>query len=95
MEYNEVYFKKSANKKALAIWLVLCVALTVINAIDVVRGDHGVPYFIAYMVFCWLPFFIGLLMLKLKGFDYSHYKDKTSQAKKAPSGMWHPQDCGI
>ncbi len=75
MEYSEVYFKKSANKKALAIWLVLCVALTVINAIDVVRGDHGVPYFIAYMVFCWLPFFIGLLMLKLKGFEYSRYKD--------------------
>ena len=26
---------------------------------------------------------------------YSHYKDKTSQAKKAPLGMWHPQGRGI
>lgn len=75
MECNEVYFKKSANKKALVIWLVLCVVLTVINAIDVARGDHGVPYFIAYMCFCWIPFFFGLLMLKLKGMDFAYYKD--------------------
>lgn len=26
---------------------------------------------------------------------YSHYKDKTSQAKKAPSGMWHPRAAGL
>ncbi len=75
MEYNESYFKKSANKKARLIWLVLCAVLTVINAIDVARGDHGVPYFIAYMIFCWVPFGIGLIMLKIKGLDYAHYKD--------------------
>ena len=75
MQYDEFFFKESANKKARLIWLVLCVALTVINAIDVVRGDHGVPYFIAYMVFCWVPFVFGLVMLKIKGMDFTYYKD--------------------
>lgn len=75
MEYDEIYFKRSANKKAQAIWLVVCVALTVLNAIDVAIGEHTMPYFIAYMLFCWGPFLFGFVMLRIKGPEFTYYKD--------------------
>lgn len=41
------------------------------------------------------PTTIGLYNKSTCQCYYSHYKDKTSQAKKAPSGMWHPQAAGF
>lgn len=44
MEYDEKYFAKSANKKAMSMWLLLCIVLTAAYAIEVVKGLRDVSY---------------------------------------------------
>lgn len=75
MDYDEKYFKKNANKLARMIWVILNAILTVAYAIEMVNGGRTVPYFIVFMCICWIPFIFGLIMLKIKGGDYEHYKD--------------------
>lgn len=75
MEYNEEVFKKSANRKAMAVWLILAILLSLAYGAEAVKGLHSVTYVIAFYVFCWLPFLIGLAVLKFKGMETSFYKD--------------------
>ena len=75
MEYNEEYFAKSANKKAMIIWLVLGVVLTASYAIEVVKGLRTINYYLLFVAMCWIPFLIGVLVLKIKGMGASIYKD--------------------
>ena len=75
MEYNEEVFKKSANKKAMFIWLTLCIVLTGAYAVEIIKGLRTVDYYITFLLICWLPFFGGLVLLLLKGMGNSFYKD--------------------
>lgn len=75
MEYNEEYFKKNANKKALIIWLTLNIVLTGAYAIEILKGLRTIDYYITFLLICWLPFLLGLLALKLKGLGTNIYKD--------------------
>lgn len=75
MEYNEMYFKKSANKLAAGVWLLLAVVLTGSYVLEVVKGSRTIPYFLNFLAFCWLPFFFSVLMLKIKGMDWKYYRD--------------------
>ncbi len=75
MENQEEQFKKSANQKALAIWLSLNVILSISYAIEIVKGLRTVNYYIIFMLVAWLPFITGLLVLKLKGISSDIYKD--------------------
>lgn len=75
MEYNEEFFKKNANKKALIIWLTLNIVLTGAYAIEILKGLRTVNYYITFLLICWLPFLLGLLVLKLKGLGTNIYKD--------------------
>lgn len=75
MEYNEEYFKKSANRKAMSIWLTLCIVLSISYAIEIVKGLRTVNYYITFLLFCWIPFIVGLVSLKVKGIGTNIYKD--------------------
>lgn len=75
MEYDEQYFKGSANKLAAMIWGILDVILTAAYTVEVIKGSRTVPYFIVFLCFCWLPLIFSLIMLKVKGIAWKYYKD--------------------
>lgn len=74
MEYNEAVFKKSANRKTMLIWMIVCIILTAAYAIEIVKGLRTIPYLIVFIAFCWLPFFFGVAVLKIKGMGTEIYK---------------------
>lgn len=74
MEYNEEVFKKSANRKTMIIWLVVCIILSAAYVIEIVKGLRTVLYFMVFLIFCWLPFVIGVAVLKIKGMSTKLYK---------------------
>ena len=75
MEYNEKYFAKSANKKAMGMWLVLNVVLSAAYAIEIIKGLKTVQYYVLMELVCWLPFIFGLIVLKVKGWHSKFYMD--------------------
>lgn len=74
MEYNEEVFKKSANRKTMLIWLIVCIILTGAYAIEVSKGLRTIPYFMVFAIFCWLPFIVGVAVLKVKGMGTRLFK---------------------
>ncbi|MCM1261241.1 MAG: methyl-accepting chemotaxis protein [Butyrivibrio sp.] len=74
MEYREELFKRSANRKTMIIWLVLSILLSLSYAAAIRGGEHAAAYYAVFMVFCWVPFGIGLLVLKIMGADTDAYK---------------------
>ena len=75
MEYNEEYFARSANRKAMVIWMTLGIVLSAAYVIEVLKGLRTIGYYISFVSVCWIPFFIGLLVLKVKGPATTIYKD--------------------
>lgn len=75
MEYNEKQFAKSANKRALGMWLVMSLVLSVAYALEVVKGLKTPQYFIIMEFICWIPFLLGLVTLKLQGWYSKYYQD--------------------
>ncbi|MBQ6887472.1 MAG: methyl-accepting chemotaxis protein [Lachnospiraceae bacterium] len=75
MEYSEEYFAKSANKKAMGMWALAGVVLSLAYVLELVKGTRTITYFCAFLAMCWIPFFIGLVVLKVKGMGVSYYKD--------------------
>ena len=75
MEYNEKYFAKRANKKAMIMWLVVGLVLSAAYAIEIVKSLKTVQYFVLMELICWVPFIIGLIVLKVKGWDTKYYQD--------------------
>lgn len=74
MEYNEALFKKSANSKARNIWLLFNIILTADYASEMSQGLRTKEYMIAFMLVCWLPFLLGITILKIKGKATDVYK---------------------
>ena len=75
MEYYEKYFAKSANKKTMIMWLVVGLVLSAAYAIEIVKGLKSVQYFVFMELICWVPFIVGLIVLKVKGWDTKYYQD--------------------
>ncbi|WP_455718922.1 methyl-accepting chemotaxis protein [Anaerosporobacter sp.] len=75
MGYNEEYYKKSANRKAMIMWFTLCMVLTISYALEIVKGLRTVNYYITFLVFCWVPYIVGLVVLKVKGLNTEIYKE--------------------
>ena len=67
MEYSEELFAKSANKKAMSIWLTVCIVLSGAYLLEVVKGSRTVAYYAAFVFICWIPVAVGFLVLKIKG----------------------------
>lgn len=74
MNYDEEAFKRSANRKAMTVWMTLGIVLSAAYAIEIVKGLRTVPYYIVFLLMCWIPFFLGLMVLKVKGMGTSLYK---------------------
>jgi len=75
MEYNEKYFAKSANTKAMGMWLAMGIILSGAYSIEIIKGLKTVQYFILMEVICWVPFIAGLIYLKVKGWHAKYYQD--------------------
>lgn len=75
MEYNEDIFKKSANKKARAIWLTLNIILTAAYALEIIKELRTIEYYVVFLCICWLPFFFGMILLRIKGMETALYKE--------------------
>jgi len=75
MEYNEKDFAKSANQKALGMWLVLSLVLSGAYSIEIVKGLKTAQFFLVMEAICWIPFVLGLIVLKVKGWHTSVYKE--------------------
>lgn len=75
MEYNEEYFARSANRKAMIIWMTLGIVLSAAYAVEVLKGLRTIGYYVSFVLVCWIPFFLGLLLLKIKGYATKLYKE--------------------
>lgn len=74
MEYKEEVFRANVNRKTMLVWLILCTLLSVIDAVRILQGINSVGYFVLFEVVAWLPFLIGLIILKIRGTDTEIYK---------------------
>lgn len=75
MEYNDKYFAERVNKRAMIMWLIISIVLSVAYAIEILKGLKTVQYFIVMELICWVPFIAGLIMLKVKGWHFKRYQD--------------------
>ena len=62
MNYDEAVFKEKANRKARKIWIIFAVLLSANYGSDVANGLNTVPYYLAFLVLCWLPLFAGEIL---------------------------------
>lgn len=69
MGYDEKYFKASANKKALLIWVLIGCVLTIAYLIEWIKGGRTTLYTIVFSFICWVPLLITFLLLKFKGWE--------------------------
>lgn len=74
MNYNPIIFKEKANRKARKIWFIFAILLSVNYGSDVANGLSSLPYYFSFLVLCWTPFFIGQILLKIKGMATDLYK---------------------
>lgn len=75
MEYNEKQFAKSANKRAMGMWLAMSLVLSGAYAMEVAKGLKSPMFFLIMELICWLPFVFGLVVLKVKGWHTKCYQD--------------------
>ncbi|MBQ6786631.1 MAG: methyl-accepting chemotaxis protein [Lachnospiraceae bacterium] len=75
MGYNEKEFAKKANKKAMIMWMVLMIVLSVGYIIEVMKGTKSVPFLIGMELVSWGPFIAGLIVIRLKGWHTKLYQD--------------------
>lgn len=75
MEYNQEHFNKSANRKAMVVWLTLCIVLTGAYAVEIIKELRTMDYYTLFLAICWIPFILGLIILKVKGLGTPVYKD--------------------
>ena len=75
MEYNEKQFARSANKKAMGMWLVMSIVLSGAYAIEVMKGLKTPGFYAIMELLCWGTFIFGLIVLKVKGWHTKVYQD--------------------
>ena len=74
MEHNEMYFRIRANKCAMGIWLMLNIVLSAAYIGEVIRGQREWSYYVQFQLIAWLPFILGLIILKVRGKDSRKFK---------------------
>ncbi|MBQ7933490.1 MAG: hypothetical protein IJ327_01705 [Lachnospiraceae bacterium] len=75
MEYNEKYFAKSANKKAMGMWLAMSVVLSIAYVFEIKKGLKSIEFYIIMELITWVPFIFGLIVLTVKGWHTKLYQD--------------------
>lgn len=74
MDYNENEFKAKANIKARRIWLVFALLLSANYGSDVSQGWYPSTNYIIFLILCWVPFFAGDLLLRIRGKADDRYR---------------------
>ena len=74
MQYDENIFKEKANRRARTIWLIFAILLTANYGADTANGIWTSKYYLTFVLLCWIPFFMGQIILKIKGMATSWYK---------------------
>lgn len=74
MDYNENEFKAKANIKARRIWLVFALLLSANYGSDVSQGGYPSTNYIIFLTLCWVPFFAGDLLLRIRGKADDRYR---------------------
>jgi methyl-accepting chemotaxis protein len=74
MEYNEEFFKRSANKKASIVWAIMCILLSAIYCGEVVKGNVSVKLLAIMLMFCWIPYIAGAVFMRIKGAGNDSYR---------------------
>ncbi len=67
MQYDEEYFRKNANLKAMMMWIFIDVVLTVAYIIEWTKGKRTTVYLITFLAICWLPVILSFVFIGLKG----------------------------
>ena len=73
MNYDEKKFASSANKKTMGMWLAMLLVLSVAYFMEVGKGLKTPQYFILMELIAWVPFFIGLVVIKIQGWHSKAY----------------------
>ena len=74
-EYDEKQFDAKANKSAMIMWLALSTILSLAYVVEVVKGLKSVEYFVIMELICWVPFLLGFVLIKIKGWHTPLYAD--------------------
>lgn len=74
MDYNENEFKARANIKTRRIWLVFALLLSANYGTDVSQGRYPSTNYIIFLILCWVPFFAGDLLLRIRGKADDRYR---------------------
>lgn len=74
MDYNENEFKAKANIKTRRIWLVFALLLSANYGSDVSQGGYPSTSYIIFLILCWVPFFAGDLLLRIRGKADDRYR---------------------
>ena len=75
MEYNEKQFRISANRKIMWLWLVFVIVLEAAFALEIVKHERTVGYYIAFSIMCTGTYLFGLFFLIIRGWDSPYYKE--------------------
>lgn len=73
MNYDEKKFSASANKKTMGMWFAMLAVLSVAYALEVGKGLKTPKYFILMELIAWVPFIIGLVVIKVQGWHSKLY----------------------
>ncbi|MBQ7944561.1 MAG: PilZ domain-containing protein [Lachnospiraceae bacterium] len=73
--YDEKFFAKKANTRAMLAWTLVLACITAYYAGKVAMGDHSLLFYSLIVIFGWGPYLAGQLVLKLKGGDAKIYRN--------------------
>lgn len=75
MGYYEKEFAKKANKKAMIMWMILILVFSIVYIVEVAKGQKTLLFFVGMELVSWGPFVLGLMVIKLKGWQTKLYQD--------------------
>ncbi|MBQ4284630.1 MAG: methyl-accepting chemotaxis protein [Lachnospira sp.] len=75
MQYDEEYFRKSANLKAMMMWILIDLVLTVAYIIEWTKGKRTTPYLIVFLIVCWAAVILALVFIRIKGLQTKWCKE--------------------
>lgn len=75
MGYYEKEFAKKANKKAMIMWMILLIVLSAGYVVEVIKGQKTVSFLIGMELVSWVPFAVGMVVVKIKGWHTKLYQN--------------------
>ena len=75
MEYDELYFRRSANKKVMIVWMLIATILTIAYFIECATGKRTFEYTLIFVIVCWVPAILAFAFIKIKGWETTLCKE--------------------